>query len=199
MLTLTSIAERPALVTHRLTLHNSKVVTFRPLMPDDADRLAVFLGELSAESRRLSTFDGYDQAAAKELCDAIGRYDKLRFVLEEESSGRIVGILELSLGLPDGDIQRYQKAGVALEEDTDIRFGPTLADDYQGSGVGTAVFPLVIDVARALGKKRIILWGGVLSDNSRAIHYYEKHGFKPMGGFTGPDGRESLDMMLVLN
>ncbi|MFB7757707.1 hypothetical protein ACFC18_50425, partial [Streptomyces sp. NPDC056121] len=104
----------------------------------DVERLAGFLEGLSPESRRLSTFDGYDLAAARELCDAIARYDKLRLVLEDERSARVVGLFELSLALTAGDIVRYRAAGIHFSEQTDCRFGPTLADAYQGSGGGLA-------------------------------------------------------------
>ncbi|MFC4467940.1 GNAT family N-acetyltransferase [Streptomyces xiangluensis] len=197
MLTLTEIAEDPLVLERRLDLRDGTEVVFRTLTHTDAERLAGFLEGLSPESRRLSTFDGYDLAAARELCDAIARYDKLRLVLEEVPSGRIIGLLELSLALTPADIARYQEAGIHLTETTDCRFGPTLADDYQGRGVGTLTFPLIADVARRLGRTRIILWGGVLADNARAIRYYEKNGFRPVGSFAGTVGAPSLDMMFT--
>ncbi|MFG2024634.1 GNAT family N-acetyltransferase [Streptomyces sp. NPDC048825] len=197
MLTLTEIAEDPLVLERRLDLRDGTEVVFRTLTHTDAERLAGFLEGLSPESRRLSTFDGYDLATARELCDAIARYDKLRLVLEEVPSGRIIGLLELSLALTPADIARYQEAGIRLTETTDCRFGPTLADDYQGRGVGTLTFPLIADVARRLGRTRIILWGGVLADNARAIRYYEKNGFRPVGSFAGADGAPSLDMMFT--
>nr|WP_246212349.1 GNAT family N-acetyltransferase [Streptomyces abyssomicinicus] len=82
---------------------------------------------------------------------------------------------------------------------TDCRFGLTLADDYQDRGVGTLVLPLVTEVARLLGRTRIILWGGVRAANARAIRYYEKNGFRPVGPFPEADRSLSLDMMLDLD
>ncbi|MFE5589988.1 GNAT family N-acetyltransferase [Streptomyces sp. NPDC056549] len=198
MLTLTAIADDPLVLTHRLALEGGPEVVFRPLARADAERLAGFLEGLSPESRRFSTHDGHDLAAAGRLCDAIARYDKLRLVLEEAPAGRIVGLLEFSLDLHPADLVRYQEAGIGLAA-TDCRFGPTLADDYQGKGVGTQIFPLIADVARRLGRKRIILWGGVLADNPRAIRYYEKNGFRPVRSFIGADGTRSLDMLLDLD
>ncbi|TPQ21317.1 GNAT family N-acetyltransferase [Streptomyces sporangiiformans] len=197
-LTLAEIAEDPLALTSRLDLHDGTELVLRPLTHADAEPLAGFLGALSPESRRLSTFDGYDLVAAQELCDAIARYDKLRLVLEEGLSGRIVGLFEFSLALTPWDIARYHEAGIRLAVTTDCRFGPTLADDYQGRGVGTLAFPLITSAARRLGRTVIILWGGVRSDNPQAIRYYEKNGFQPVGPFTGPDGSRSLDMMLDL-
>ncbi|MEV4007478.1 GNAT family N-acetyltransferase [Actinomadura sp. NPDC049753] len=198
MLSLARIAEDPDSLRSRLEVPGGVPLVFRPLDRTDAESLARFLAGLSPESRRFSTFDGYDLAAAQELCAAIARYDKLRLVLEEEASARIVGLLEFSLSLPEGDVERYRKAGIHLDAETDCRFGLTLADDHQGKGLATLVLPLVRDIAQRLGKRRIILWGGVLADNPRAIRYYEKNGFQRVGSFTGPDGRTSLDMILDL-
>ncbi|WP_405658683.1 GNAT family N-acetyltransferase [Streptomyces sp. NBC_01166] len=64
--------------------------------------------------------------------------------------------------------------------------------------MGTLALPLIRDVARGLGRTRIILWGGVLAGNARAIRYYEKNGFRPVGSFASADGSLSLDMMLDL-
>ncbi|MFG2586650.1 hypothetical protein [Streptomyces sp. NPDC048438] len=36
------------------------------------------------------------------------------------------------------------------------------------------------------------------ADTARAIRYYEKNGFRPVGSFAGADGSLSLDMMLDL-
>ncbi|MGW3768256.1 GNAT family N-acetyltransferase [Actinomadura verrucosospora] len=199
MLNLTRIAEDPDSLRSRLESPDGVSLVFRPLVRTDAESLAGFLAALSPESRRFSGFDGDDLAAAQELCAAIARYDKLRLVLEEEASARIVGLLEFSLSLPEGDLVRYRRAGIHLDEATDCRFGLTLADDHQGKGLATLVLPLVCEVARRLGKRRIILWGGVLADNPRAIRYYEKNGFRRVGSFTGPDGQTSLDMILDID
>ncbi|MFJ5927143.1 GNAT family N-acetyltransferase [Kitasatospora sp. NPDC092948] len=198
MLTLTDIAENPGRLTRRLTAREGRVIVFRPLAHSDVGRLAGFLGALSVESRRFSTFGGYGLAHAGELCDAIARYDKLRLVLEDVATGRIVGLFEFSLALVPSDIARYRDAGVRLTERSDCRFGPTLADDWQDRGLGTLAFPLVMDVARLLGRTRIILWSGVRADNLRAIRYYEKNGFRSVGEFAEADGSLSLDMMVDL-
>ncbi|MGW6366973.1 GNAT family N-acetyltransferase, partial [Bacillus subtilis] len=93
----------------------------------------------------------------------------------------------------------YRAAGIHLSEQTDCRFGPTLADAYQGSGVGSLVLPLVMEAVGRLGRTRVILWGGVLADNPRALRFYERNGFQLVGPFAGPDGTPSLDMILSLD
>jgi GNAT superfamily N-acetyltransferase len=196
-LSLSAIAARPDLVTHPIVLAGGEVLEFRPLESTDADALGGFLSALSQETRGLSEFAGYDKAAAQVLCDSINRYDKLRFVIET-GDRRIVGCFEISFGIPRGDVERFREAGIVLSELTDCRLGPTLADDYQGFGLGSQSFAHVLEVVRQFGKTRIILWGGVLGDNARAIGYYLKHGFCEVGKFSDHVGVVHLDMILTL-
>lgn len=200
-LDLSSVAENPELVTFPLTLANGEKDILRPLEPNDISKLGTFLLNLSEETKRnIVSADGY-LPPATELCDAINKYDKLRFVVETNPEtgreDRIIGLMEFSFDIPDSDIERYKKAGIMLDQETDCRFGPTIADDYQNKGLGSKLFPYVVQIARRFGKKRIILWGGVLKDNERAIHYYEKQGFKTVGTYFDGD-EEMLDMILEL-
>jgi GNAT superfamily N-acetyltransferase len=198
LFSLANVAANPHLLTETCIAANGETLVIRPLEPADVDTLTQFLKQLSPQTRRFSTFDGYDRAAAQEFCDAIARYDKLRFVIQLEASQRIVGLLEFSFFITDADGLRYTAYGISLNPETDCRFGPTLADDYQDRGVGTLVLPFVASVARRFGKQRIILWGGVLADNPRAVRYYVKNGFRRMGAFSNLNGVESLDMLLDL-
>jgi len=198
VLTLSTVAADPKLVTYSLTLTNGNKAILRPLEADDVNKLDDFLSGLSEETKRLITAPDADLPTATELCDAINKYDKLRFVLEATPENRIIGLLEFSFGIPDGDIRRFKTASYMLDENTDCRFGPTLADNYQNKGLGTSLFSYITEIARQFGKKRIILWGGVLKDNARAVHYYKKHGFKIVGTFSDK-GDEMLDMILNLD
>jgi RimJ/RimL family protein N-acetyltransferase len=196
-LSLSSIEQNPKLATHSLDLGIDESFTFRPLEQTDVHALASFLMSMSAQTRAMSTFDGYDAATAKQLCQAINKYDKLRFVVEDNNSStgqNIIGLIEFSFDIPKADIERYEQIGIELTT-TDCRFGPTIADAYQGRGLGSRLFPIIKDIARQFGKKRIILWGGVLQANTRAIHYYEKHGFMHAATFTNSDGATVIDMI----
>lgn len=195
MLTLQYIVENPQLFTRNIALKD-ETVTFRPLQADDTDALTDFLQGLSAETRRLSTFPGYDAEIATELCDAIAIYDKLRFVIENQQH-EIVGLLELSFAITAGDRERFQSYGIELNQETDCRFGPTLADAYQDKSLGSRSFPEVADIVRRFNRQRLILWGGVLADNARAIHFYQKHGFRVAGKFS-QGGQTHLDMIARL-
>jgi len=195
-LTLHAVAAKPELATTTLTLAWGESVVFRPLVPKDVAGLADFLSDLSPRTREFFTSSGHDLAAAQELCDAIARYDKLRLVAVV--GGRIVALMEFSFAIVERDRDRYHGYGIRLAEGTDCRFGPCIADDYQNRGLGTVLLPLVKDVARRFGIRRIILWGGVFAHNLQAVRYYRKNGFQTMGAFKDDQGKEVLDMMLVL-
>lgn len=201
LLTLAEMAQNPADFTTPLRAATGEQIFLRPLIPGDVEMLARFLAGLSAESRRLSTFSGYDRATAQELCDAIARYDKLRLavVAAEGAEESIVGLMEFSFDLTSGDILRYAKTESPLDPATDCRFGPTLADRWQNRGLGSRLLPAIWEIARRFGRSRVILWGGVLADNSRAIRFYEKNGFRHVGRFVNGDGQECCDMILSLD
>ena len=50
---------------------------------------------------------------------------------------------------------------------------------FQNKGIGDKLIAHAEDVARALGKTR--LWLGVWEDNTRALHFYERHGLEAFG------------------
>ena len=200
LLTLADLARTQADFATPLRMATGEQISLRPLIPSDGERLTRFLMGLSPESRRLSTFSGYDRATAQALCDAIARYDKLRLAVVETDKAEesIVGLMEFSFDLTGGDLSRYANYGIGLNQKSDCRFGPTLADGWQNRGLGSRLLPPLWQIARAFGRSRVILWGGVLADNSRAIRYYAKNGFHHAGRFVSGDGQECCDMILSL-
>ncbi|HNT76513.1 MAG TPA: GNAT family N-acetyltransferase [Anaerolineae bacterium] len=197
-ITLERVAANPWDFTHTVSDARGAQVTFRPLLPDDAARLAEFLTGLSSPTRAFCAYPGYDLATAQEMCAAIARYDKLRLVAVEKAGG-IVALFELSFDLVPDDTQRYQSYGLPLDPATTCRFGPCVADDYQNRGLGSRLLPPTLDLARRFGCERVILWGGVMADNRRAIRYYERHGFQVQGHFTNPMGVMCYDMQRTLS
>src|ERR1035438_5641366 len=84
-LTLAEITAQPSLVTSQPRLRNGKDVYLRPLKVRDVLALSAFLNKLSSETKRFSPFPTYDLKMAQELCREIGKYDKLRFAVENPS------------------------------------------------------------------------------------------------------------------
>lgn len=125
LLTLAAVAATPANLNNHLVLPTGESLLFRPLLPDDARLLATFLQSLSPQTRRFSTYDGYDLATAQTLCAANNCCEKLRLAVVNKQS---VALLEFSFAIVDADKARYATYGIALDEQTDCRFGLCLAD-----------------------------------------------------------------------
>ena len=106
----------------------------------------------------------------------------------------MIGLFEFSLDLVDDDIERYARNGISLIRERTIRFGPCVADEYQGSGLARSVMPHVYEVAKSFGRSRLILWGGVDVENKRVIGFYKNVGFSYAGQFQNQEGRICLDM-----
>ncbi|MBL8095356.1 MAG: GNAT family N-acetyltransferase, partial [Anaerolineales bacterium] len=74
-----------------------------------------------------------------------------------------------------------------------------VADGYQSVGLGGQVLAHVLDLARQLTRRHVVLLGGTQATNARAIHFYEKHGFRTIGSFEEPAGADNFDMVLTLS
>ena len=100
-------------------------------------------------------------------------------------------------GMIDADKSRYQLLNIFFDENITATYAPSVADSWQNSGVGTAMFHYIMEDIKNIGYKYLVLWGGVQKKNERAVHFYCKHSFKQTGTYWH-DGKDNLDMFLEL-
>ena len=91
-------------------------------------------------------------------------------------------------------------ASLAACEESPFNFeGISIEQKYWGCGLGSYLMQLAIDQARANSFEQLEL--GVYSDNSRAIHLYEKFGFERYGiqprAFKLKDGTYRDEIIMV--
>jgi ribosomal protein S18 acetylase RimI-like enzyme len=67
--------------------------------------------------------------------------------------------------------------------------------EFLGQGIGKPLFEVVLDHAMSL--KIDNLWLDVLKENSRAIRFYERHGFKALGDETYAIGAQTFTFHLM--
>ncbi len=194
-LTAAMLATDPSLLTREATTAGGLDFTGRLLRPGDAAALGRFFDELSDEIRDLYCPHPLNSEYAGKLCSLIDYAVSLRFVAEIGS--QIQGYFILDLGVRDSDIARYLEHGHGLEPRESCTFAPSVADACLSSGIGSALMPLILEATRRLGRRRLILMGGVRADNPRAQHFYRKFGFEQVGEFFA-GGIDNLDMMLTL-
>jgi len=197
-LNLSDIKNKPSLLTFELQLSSGETVILRPLEHKDVDLLTEFLNNLSKRTREYYKLDSYDKSTAKMMCDAINKYDKLRFVVAKKSTDKLIAFFEYSFDIPAGDKERFLKYNIQLNSKTDCRMGPCISDEYQNQGIGSVLFAYLIDIAKQFRQRRLILWGGVFEENKRAINFYIKNGFKKLGIFKDKKGDKSIDMIIEI-
>jgi diamine N-acetyltransferase len=172
-----------------------QAVFFRRLKPDDLDALVMYLNQLSAETcKRFGPhlFDKQSLTAVYEQVDTYRGYIGL-----DTETADIVAYSVIKRGYVERDGLRFAGYGLPLNSETDCTFAPSVADAWQGQGLGNKLFQLILSDLQAMPIKRIVLWGGVQADNDRAVRYYRKHQFEVVGEFerNGPN----YDMVLTLN
>lgn len=200
-ITTADIAVDPRCVTAEYRLASGQRVVFRPLAAADAALLGSYFVALSAETRRRFGPHPLDQPTAARLCATIDVTHALRIVATIPAAGRetIIGYCILLLGVTDHERARYAQWQIALDTARDCTVAPSVADAYQNQGIGGPLLRHTIDVARRLGRRRVVLLGGTQATNGRAIHVYQRQGFRTVGSFCYPDGMLNYDMLLSLD
>ena len=173
-------------------------------MAEDAQVLGPFFCGLSEDTRRRYAPHPFDQETADALCANVDYADTIRMLATISppdaavGQGQIIAYFILQLSVKDGDRDRYKKLGIDLDSESDCVLAPSVADAYQDQGVGSLMMAHLLTVARRLGRKRMVLMGGVRGMNDRAIHFYKKHGFRTVGTFDWPAGFLNYDMIMDL-
>ncbi len=143
------------------TLPALGTVRFHCLRASDADLLYTFFQMLGKQTRAwFRPHTPWTHAVAQDLAAQAEDPDFIRFLILAERDGK-----EEPAGY--GFYENLQSARLVL--------GVAVADAYQDCGLGQVIMQHLQDVARQLGKRRIILT--VDGDNERAQHVYAKLGF----------------------
>ncbi len=191
-------AKWPEQLTTSITMRNGDAATLRPMRKDDAERFAVYLDALSAETRARWGPHAFDGDTARAICRDIESDDVLRYIATTTNDGEefIIAYILLKMGVWDSDKARYAAIGIDLTAITDCTLAPSVADAYQNSGIGSLMVSHLLRCAPLMGRTRIVLWGGVQATNDRAIHFYSKCGFRKVGEFY--TDKNNWDMILLL-
>jgi GNAT superfamily N-acetyltransferase len=165
-----------------VTLKSGESLILRPLQPDDALLFGAYLENLGAETRRRFGPHPLNREMAAILCGQVNPAVVLRLITLN-AAGEMVAYFILEWGIAEPEQTRYAGYGIALDPLTDCTFAPSVADAYQSSGLGSAMLPTLLATAREQGRRSVVLMGGTQATNARAIHFYEKFGFRKVGEF----------------
>lgn len=196
---LDDIDTKPELASTLVTLRSGEPATLRPLCKDDGQLLGAYFMGLSEVTTQLYAPHPFDQATADSLCAELDSIVNLRMlaIAEREGGARVIAYFIVHFGVGEPDMKRYAAVDIELDTTTDCELAPSVADDDQSTGVGSLVMGHLVPLLRAAGRKRLLLMGGVKTENVRAIHFYEKFGFRAVGKFA-IQGRPCIDMIADL-
>lgn len=153
----------------------------RKLNPDDLGVLSDYFRLLGSETR--SRF-GPHSFEINEMESMFANDPSLMpVIIQHKHTGEIIAYSVVKLGYLDHDSFRLNGYGLTLDHHTDATYAPSVADNWQGKGLGKRMFAFILNELKSMGRKRIILWGGVQCSNERAVVYYQHLGFVTLGQF----------------
>jgi ribosomal protein S18 acetylase RimI-like enzyme len=199
-LSLNALRANPDLASFGLEHPALGSLCFRPLRRSEAAALGAYFAGLSPETRRRFAPHPFDQATADALC-LRPVPDVLRLVAVPAGAaldGRFAAYVILRLGVTGGERRRFAARGQPVWPETDCTVAPSVADAWQGQGLGTRLMTHVCDLAGQLGRRRMLLMGGTQADNARAVALYRRLGFETAGEFEHPAGVWNYDMLKLL-
>lgn len=149
----------------RLTLRDGRVVDVRPLQPADREGLAAAVRRLSPETRYLRFASPKPQLTKRELDFLldVDHHHHEAIVAADPTTGRWIAVARY-VAVPG-------ERGV-------VEIAATVADDWQGHGVGPALLARLAERAREEGHSA--LRATVLATNRRSIAMLLRAGFAPL-------------------
>jgi predicted N-acetyltransferase YhbS len=153
-------------------------IELRLLLPSDGELLFQYLQQFETESISHVTPHPFDRKTVTEICEHLQEELIHRYVAVNTSKQEIIAYMIVKPGFSGEDAGRYYSKSLFFDNSTTCTFAPSVSKEWQNSGLGSAMFDYILNDLRKFGFKTIILWGGVQATNSRALHYYIKHGGK---------------------
>ena len=146
-------------------MHTAALVHVRPIDSRDRDAFSAWFGRLSDESRRRRFLGPKPRLSARELT-YLTEVDHVSHtaLVAVDGQGRLIGEARYATSKPGDRI---------------ADFAVTVADEWQGRGVGTRLAARLIEAARAngmAGLTAMTLW-----DNTAAISLLHRLGFLRAG------------------
>lgn len=166
----------------------------RILTANDFDPLLHYLDQLSDASKQRFGPHAFNREALSSFYNV--DTGLTGYIAEECHSGEIIAYAIIKTGLLQHDKDRLLGYHDAAIHANCCTFAPSVADHWQGRGIGQLLFHYIMKNLEAAGLKQIILWGGVQAANEKAITFYKKLGFVTLGVFEY--NGSNFDMLLEL-
>jgi diamine N-acetyltransferase len=176
---------------------NTQFIQIRLLKFDDSELLYKYCNGLSDLTKSRFSPHGFNEETIKKICRNISKDNSFRFVAITTDTEQIIGYFIAKNGVSENDKIRFLQNKIHLKAEECCSIAPSVADDYQGSGLGKALFKFMIDYLKEQQKHHLVLLGGVQKENEKAIRFYQKMGFNEVGEFDR-NGVLNLNMWMKI-
>ncbi|MEO9238351.1 MAG: GNAT family N-acetyltransferase, partial [Jatrophihabitantaceae bacterium] len=156
-------------------------VHLRPIVPDDADALVQFHGQLSVRTRYLRYFSAYPTIPPRDLV-RFSHVDNVdRVALAAWLNGEIIAVGRFDR-LPPDPRHPASTAEVAF----------VVADAHQGRGIGSVLLEHLVEIGRELDVRRFEAL--VLAENQKMMRVFLDAGFEPSRRLDGNEVSLEFDI-----
>ena len=156
-------------------------VLLRRLTTNDLDKLADYLHQVSDEVKNRFGPHHFNKEAILEFYS--WPHENIGFVAEDVANESIIGYSIIKCGYLPQDKERWEGYGFDLDSMKCCTFAPSVTDNWQGIGIGKQLLQYILQELSVAGIQQVLLWGGVQSDNAKAIKFYKSFGFETAGSF----------------
>lgn len=167
-----SIPPYPFKYEKNITLKDGTEIHIRPIRGEDESAMRVFLENLSEES----IFNRFGLRRINMPHTNLARFCQVDYDRDLVFLAVVRGQDEVVIG----DMQLHRFVDLVNAE-----FSLTVADSWQGKGLGRVLMEYCITVAKDIGIK--MLWMDVIKENERMINFGNKYNFKQLDGFEEDD------------
>lgn len=165
---------------HSTFTNNNRTYILRSIAVQDAEPLATYFTELSADSKRRFQPHPLTTEQAAQIAHTPHETTIHTVLLDEK---RIIGYFILETTMSEHEQGRFAQQGIELLSGVDVLFAPSVLDEFQNQGLASQVMPIFIDFLKTKNARSLVLMGGTQETNARAIAFYEKFGFVKCGGY----------------
>jgi RimJ/RimL family protein N-acetyltransferase len=183
---------RTSKVLHRFTVEDGREIIFRAPAWEDIDVCMDYINSLIEED--LDVLPERNKMTKDEVADWLRRR------LEDMEKGRAIDIVAETDGRVIADSEVIRDAAFFQTFFHVGQLGIMIGGGYRNLGLGTHIMKVLIEESRKAGLRVLVL--NVFANNSRAIHVYEKVGFREIGRITNGVHRKNKyfdNIMMTLN
>jgi diamine N-acetyltransferase len=164
-----------------MSIFTNSNIQIQKLAPVDYKDLHKFLNRLSASTKAKFAPHNFDLQTIININSNPGLHKS--YIARDAETNSVIAYCIVKMGVFEYDVERYKNYNIHLSDGNCCTFAPSLADEWQGKGLGKILFQFILHDLKDTVVKKMILWGGVQDTNHLAISFYTKRGFKIVGSF----------------